>query len=358
MAGELKKLQKARIRLILKNPFWGALALNLKLEISEKVPTAAVDGKVIMFNPEFMKGLDENQLHLILLHETTHAALGHCLLENKQERDPTVLNMAQDFAIHSLFQCCSPAIEVPRGGLYNFKYDRWSVDQIYQDLITEGAKAPKTFIKDVIMSEDPVLKETWKEAVASALASGSVPDAMERVFKDLLAPPKVDWVTLLRQYFQTRNGGDYNWIRPNRKFLPYDMYLPSLKTEILPCVSIIIDTSGSIDEEELQEFQTELKDIFLTCAPERVQIIYCDSKVQAEKDFLLVEESEWKFEPVGGGGTDMTPALKKANGNPILIFTDMCMSPPEFEPEGSVLWLSTSEEKTDLGFGEVVCLKG
>ena len=57
MATDLEtRLAKAKAALILEHPFWGTLAMNMKTIITDEVPTAATDGKRVLFNPDFMGG--------------------------------------------------------------------------------------------------------------------------------------------------------------------------------------------------------------------------------------------------------------------------------------------------------------
>ena len=48
-----KRLQGALLRIRGDHPFFGTLALFAEFRVSDTVPTAATDGKVLWFNPEF-----------------------------------------------------------------------------------------------------------------------------------------------------------------------------------------------------------------------------------------------------------------------------------------------------------------
>jgi hypothetical protein len=48
---------KARTALLLSQPFFGTLALRLKMLEDAAISTASVDGRVLRYNPAFVKGL-------------------------------------------------------------------------------------------------------------------------------------------------------------------------------------------------------------------------------------------------------------------------------------------------------------
>ena len=53
MADLQTRLAKAKTSLMLEYPFWGTLVMNMPFKITDAVPTAATDGKQVLFNPEF-----------------------------------------------------------------------------------------------------------------------------------------------------------------------------------------------------------------------------------------------------------------------------------------------------------------
>ena len=64
--------------------------------------------------------------------------------------------------------------------------------------------------------------------------------------------PQINWKEMLYKYIRTPVKDDYNWARPNRRFLHMGIVLPTPYAHAMGDVSIIIDTSGSISDEELQ----------------------------------------------------------------------------------------------------------
>ena len=95
-------VELARTRLIVSQPFFGTLALNLEMvEVDEKHPqiqTMATDGQRLYFNPKFVTGLGEEELKGVNAHEVMHCALKH--MSRRGHRDPYRYNVAADFRIN------------------------------------------------------------------------------------------------------------------------------------------------------------------------------------------------------------------------------------------------------------------
>ena len=54
----------------------------------------------------------------------------------------------------------------------------------------------------------------------------------------------VDWRTLLRRYMTDATKRDYSWSLPNRRFIDSGLYLPSIRSEGIDTIAVIVDTSG------------------------------------------------------------------------------------------------------------------
>jgi predicted metal-dependent peptidase len=189
------------------------------------------------------------------------------------------------------------------------------------------------------------LAQKWQQYLASAAQqaqqAGKLGGAMARMVEAWLAP-KLPWRTLLAHYFFDQARNDYNYMRPSRR--EGDMILPSLKSSQSDLV-VAIDTSGSIGEEELSEFLSEINAI-KGALPVRITLLACDAR--------LAEDGPWVFEPweefrlprafKGGGGTDFAPVfewVEHENLRPdaLVYFTDADAEFPEKQPAYPVIWL-------------------
>ncbi|MGD8956537.1 MAG: VWA-like domain-containing protein, partial [Chromatiaceae bacterium] len=133
-----------------------------------------------------------------------------------------------------------------------------------------------------------------------------------------------------------------------------DAILPSLKSSQIEIV-VAIDTSGSIRENEMDEFLSEVSALKGQMRA-RVTLLACDSS--------LSEDAPWVFEPweefrcpmqiKGGGGTDFRPVfewLDQYGQHPELVvyFTDAQGRFPQYEPNYPVIWLVKGKENVPWG---------
>ena len=131
----VQKLIRARVQLILMQPFFGTLCLRLKL-ITGDLPTMATDGSRIVYNPAFVDQLKPAELEGTLAHEVMHCALGHqCRRGN---RDPRVWNEAADFAINPIL--ISNGFTLPAGALIHPAFANLSAEEIYARLLKKKAE--------------------------------------------------------------------------------------------------------------------------------------------------------------------------------------------------------------------------
>jgi len=194
-------------------------------------------------------------------------------------------------------------------------------------------------------SEREELAEQWKNrltaAAQAARQAGKLSQSMMRWVDGLLAP-SLPWRALLARFFAINQRDDYSWRRPSRR--EGDALLPRLSSDGIEVVAAI-DTSGSIGDDELREFVTEL-DALKGQVRAHVTLLACDNHV--------AEAAPWEFEPwdtmqlpagiEGGGGTDFRPVFdwvehENRNPNMLVYFTDAEGDFPKTPPNYPVIWL-------------------
>jgi predicted metal-dependent peptidase len=134
-----QKLTRARVQLLLLQPFFGTLGLRLKL-IPGDLPTMATDGSRIVYNPAFVDELKPAELEGTLAHEVLHCALGHQC--RRGERDSRLWNEAADFAVNPIL--IGNGFALPAGALIDPAFANMSAEEIYARLLrrrSEGAGA-------------------------------------------------------------------------------------------------------------------------------------------------------------------------------------------------------------------------
>jgi predicted metal-dependent peptidase len=369
------KLTAARTTLVLGSPFFGALALRLKLVSDPSCDTAWTDGVSIGYRPDFIDSLTQPELVGLLAHEVLHVANGHCW--RRDGRDPRQWNVAADYAINGALVDAKFAL--PEDGLLDPQYTGKSAEWIYARLPQdppppespegedEGEGAPQGGsqdapqageVRDAPQGEDAPSEAEWQQAVreASQLA-GSMGGDLERHIEAATAA-RVDWRSILRRFVSETARADYTWTRPSPRYVASGMYLPALHSEALPPVVFGVDTSCSIDKVALSQFAAELDAAISEAQPSRVHVMYCDTAVRSSDTF---EQGEpLTVTPKGGGGTDFRPLFEAVEDLPeppccVIYFTDLYGPFPTEEPPYPVLWAATSDKVAP--FGETVRLE-
>ena len=210
-------------------------------------------------------------------------------------------------------------------------------------------------------AEEQAWDEAMHQALSIARAEGKAPGGVQETVRNAHAST-LDWRTLLRRYMTDAASRDYSWSVPNRRFIDSGLYLPSIRSEGIDSIAVIIDTSGSLPAQTLAGFWVELREIATEIRPERVIVLQVDAALRDAAEYTaddLPEEIALK----GRGGTDFRPGFEWLDEQGIqptvcLYFTDMeCSSYPEAEPVFPVVWISwrtPSPEGNREPWGELI----
>ena len=409
--GDVKnKLAAARTRLILDKPFLGALVLRLPLvEASAWCQTTGTDAKSIYYNKSYIEDLSLSQVQFVLAHEALHCGLSH--FARREHRDRKRWDVACDHAVNQLL--IDDDLERPEGSLFNAEYAGMSAEEIYPCIEADNDEQPmdqhlydpdykndtesddhttqasgksgdsqsETSVSGQIpdnnnskdnRTEAPAsgvapppplnsaerdrLDTQWQQRLAGATQqaaqAGKLSESVSRALERLLQPT-LPWRALLARFMSGAARNDYNLIRPSRR-REGDAILPSLQSQQID-VAVALDTSGSIQQEELNEFLTELNAIKGSMNA-RVTLLACDEK--------LNKDCPWLFEPwdplkvpdqiEGGGLTDFAPVFEwVADGihrpDLLIYFTDAKGRFPNDRPHMPVLWLVKGNAKVPWG---------
>lgn len=352
---ERTRIVRMRMALVMGSPFYGLLAMRMKLVEDSTQSTAWTDGKRMGYNPAYVAAMSDAELKGLIGHETMHCTNGH--IWRRGTRHHKLWNLACDYAIDPVLE--RSGFEVPNK-LVNPAWQGWSAEQIYSALMQEMEKQGKSLAdlgdgptkgEIVDAPEETSIQDQaeWKQAISSAAqiakSQGKLPGDLEELIGELLAP-RVDWKAVLRRFVQQCAALDYSWSAPSKRYMSMGAYLPRLRSEQMPPVVIVVDTSGSIGTEELKQFGGELSSIIEEAKPEIAHIVYADARVNGTAEFLPGDLIEYK--PVGRGGTDFRPAFKWVEEQGIepaclIYLTDMYGSFPDEVPEYPVIWASTTK---------------
>lgn len=329
--------------------FLGCLMCRLNFRWSTEVKTAGVSDTTFLWNPDWFDSLTKEERKGVLLHELWHIALLHGLRVGS--RDHKRWNIACDIRINNNLH--KEGVTLPKGGCLDpaFEDDEWSEEKIY-DALPEGMNG-QTWGSEQL-SDSPSQVALVQTAVSTANMAGTDPGRSSQLLKELLKP-KLPWKQLLHKYLLEKFNKDYSFARPNRRF--QDIYLPSLRDDDgrLINIAMFLDTSGSITEEEIQRFVSEVKFVKDNLNPKELRVVQFDTQIQDE---IVYNESTplKKFNIKGFGGTSYKCVHKyimEHKPTLSLIFTDLYAN--EMDPVGKldVIWISSTPD-LDGPFGETI----
>lgn len=337
--------------MIKKNPFYGYLLMGTffkEAQVRNLALTVSRNGDfVILYNPVSVAAKAEELLEALLLHELMHYVNRHYLVRPKDERDKKIWDLAKDAAINQFIPLLD-AYSIPLNVLIaeGHAADNEIIfvgppvhmlnctAEEYHDYIISELEKKDSFDLEIVAELLPgqhnetfdlpldVVLELLDERVGKAfnLFGHELPSGLREFVGRSVNVARINWRIALQRFFGISQRSDryQTPLRPNRR---YDDQ-PGWRYTYEPKITVIVDTSGSIIEEELNEFLTELESIS--------RIIGSFKLIQIDKSVRFVTEyrlGKWKdLEIYGGGETDLQPAVDMAErdfrSEGIVIFTD------------------------------------
>ena len=358
---------KSVIQIKESNEFFGALMLFADFKKSEEIPTAATDGKKVIINEDFFRSLTSSQQNGLLLHEVLHMALLH--VPRRGAREPKRWNIAADYIVNDLI-IRNSKFALPEGAIKSKNREYWdkSVEYIYEK-IKHVKIAPKQLDLLEIEAKDAEQNETsenyWKDKInllknsslySDSKTQGFFPGGIGKEIEAVLEP-EVDWRSALWK-FVSKTPSDFHDL--DRRFVYKKLYLEGLMTESV-IADVCIDTSGSISNEQLEQFMGELNGILSSYPNIKVNLYYCDTELFGP--YELGNNSKIPAAQ-GFGGTSFVPFFEAIEKKDV-GFTDinrvavyLTDGYGDFPEDCSIptLWLATHDalETSAFPFGQVI----
>ena len=418
-----EKLTKGRTKLNEDHPFHAYMALHLKFIEEPKIPTMCVDvfGKCL-YNPDFIKSLSVKQTMGLLAHETWHLCLLH--LARLGNRNPQLFNYANDLLANYL--CKESGLSLPTEGLIpdndnSFEIfgkkiediDKKCSEQIYDEFekmpkmkvsfnmtgegdgsgesggLTEqeeeeaGTKLERndqhvygvgkeqkkengiSETTDVTTIEQD-LKEKWKQIISEGAAiakqQGKLPRCAERIVGEIL-DSKMNWKQILYKYLVSMVPYDFTYSKPHKKTWGVGYYSPQILREDIE-MAFHIDTSGSMDQEDLAQALGELQSILNSFINVKIYVLVGDA--QMHQKFELTQDNADEIinnSLEGGGGTDHLYVFKHMKEElpelkVLICYTDGYTNFPNEEDEilHNTVWVISKGgvQSDNIPFGEVI----
>ncbi len=306
----------------------------------------------LLYNPDWIAKTDVNFVQALLLHHLMHLINLHFLIKPKSKRERMIWDLAMDAAINQYIPELA-AFGIPLNllieeghGVDNERlfvippdwlpdqsaeeYYKWIIKKMEElgrfDIIAVGelrenfADSHDSLYK--IENVDMVLELTQSDlSKAFNLYGQELPSGVRRQVELAIFRPILNWKDTIRRFAGLSEYGErYTTpLKPNRR---YDDQ-PGWKISHMARLGVIVDTSGSIIEEELNQFFSEIEGLSRYVDTNLV-LVQVDRAVTLEMKYT---RGNWrKVEIVGGGETDLQPAVdylqQKYHPEGLIIFTD------------------------------------
>jgi len=213
--------------------------------------------------------------------------------------------------------------------------------------------------------EQKIIDEVMK-AAARCRANGKLPGSLPSYYEEYINTIKksdVPWYRILYRYAKEslKGASDRNPFKPDPKYLPFDIFVPTERGRRVGKLVLIVDTSGSMDSEEfeyacghIQKFCTMVDKVTVITADTVVQEVIRVKNIKHE-----LKKRAIKFK--GRGGTRMDEAFdvaNKLNPNLIILYSDMWIGDFPPKPRAPVIFLATSNSDiTSVPYGILLHMK-
>jgi len=360
-------LLKAKIKLMSNTEwvFFSTVCMSLEHIISREVPTAATNGKYVMYNPEFFLAQSQEEQVGLMLHEVMHVVFQHMFRrKDLEEKEFCKWNIAGDYVIN--LELIESGAKLPEGALLDKKYKNMSTEEVFaslpanppemnapgfmEDIQGPPANATESEIAEMQSTIDDILIQADMQAKASKQA-GSVPASVQRYLKELLNPI-VPWQLVLKNFMTKAAKVDWTFRKPNRRYFP-DHILPSLSGKAVCDIAVMVDVSGSVGEHEFAVFLSEVRSVIKLMRPTKTTVVQFNTQI-IQENVLHTHQDLLKVDFKGGGGTRIDPVMDwaiKNRPNVLIVITDGQYTPPTKKPKCPVLWVVFDNKEFETPFG-------
>ena len=359
--------------LIFTEPFYGLFLIGINKKFTDQIPTAGVSkngiGMQLTINPEFYTNL--NNLHRLGLikHELLHIAFGHLLMRDLYSNHK-LFNIAADLEINQYID----SSKLPEGGLLLSSFPELNLPKkagtkVYYNLLEQAQEDGTSPSLDSLMNkmdgESQYCHGTWDEfdelsepdkkllekqvehqlkdaAETTVKRQGNIPgefkDIIERLFH--IEPAKFDWKSYLKRF--VGNSSVVYTKKLRRKYNKRYAANPGLKIKFKNHILVGVDTSGSVNNEELKEFFSELAHMSKT--GHKITVAQCDTSLRTVEEFN--PKKDWEIH--GRGGTSFQPVIdhynEKGSYTALIYLTDGEAYAPDNCPKNTLWCLSSISE--------------
>lgn len=374
-------IEQIKRRLLIKYPLFGSIIANTDIVLKDEIPTAATDGNKIFYNEEFIKNLTNDEQVFVFAHEICHIAFDH--IKRSQGKNLKLWNIATDSVINALLSkdglpIIKGGVDIKEAINHNAEemyekllkdmkenqqtntengnennsndngkdnennkdgqgqdnkdknnednnqnndqpdvnnHDMWENAKELSDEADEDENIDEQdAFKENKQERKKQLEELKKQLIKQSQGYGTNED-LRPINNVGTAKPLIDWRRILKE--ATSHEVDWSYSNATIEEGVITAHLEEYQT---PVTEIVLDTSGSIDEELLKNFLRECKNIFQTS---KVKVGCFDDKFYGFNEIHSIDDIE-KINFIGGGGTNFDAAIEafSRRAENKIIFTD------------------------------------
>lgn len=359
-------------RLLVKFPVFKVFIDGLGFIEDKNQKTAATDGRNVYYNTDFFKRIPEDKQDTVTAHELLHVSLKH--LDRMKGRNIEVWNYATDAVINQMlkkygFQLLDGMIDCPDAASMSAEeYYEKMINNPNLESILEKYRAKKQQKDSVISTHEHWGKETLDRDIPNfdEKTFKSVNDSLiEAENREFLAKinskqevvqlgqikerkPVLDWKTFLKKHSKKVISADYNFFKG--EFDENGIYYYPYELEKGCEVEILLDTSGSVDDNLVRNFLKECKSILEGA---KLKIACFDDKFYGFEEIKHSSDID-NFEIKGRGGTNFEVAVSAftSKSKIKIIFTDGYAEMPQKNVDA--IWIVYSAKKIKPPGGTVI----
>lgn len=401
--------------MLLKEPFYAHFLSGIIREVTDKVPTAAVgfkSGKIALYVNEnfFLKELRSTERVAVIKHETLHIIFKHLFRMKTKDYDNRLFNIAADLVVNQLI---SPwklpdsavtletyrELKLPPDKSVEWYYEnlkktaskdkeyKKSLQEIFDKMDAsgnggkglegndlagdEGSSKKRRYHSDHRMwgenenfSMEVVETEVDRMIIQARDRTpikdhGTIPLGIQSLIKNIVKKrnPQINWKKALKIFSSTsRKTRVYLTLkRVSKRFGTR----PGIKIKRFQKLAVAIDTSGSINIDDFNDFFGEIHSMWRFGA--EIDVLECDAEIQKKYSYRgRIPEFIH-----GGGGTSFDPVFEHIKSNRFerydgcIYLTDGYAPEPTIKPPCKVFWCITKDGEIGphLKFGRVVKMK-
>ena len=368
--------------MVMEDLFVHEILLMMDKRPSKDLDTMGVsiqESRIIMYyNEDFVAKLSDPELRYILTHEIYHLILHHCT--KRVPEDPKQhkrWNIAADLAVNSLIPISAdrkPPVDENGKVMGCFPKDmgfeeKLSMEQYLQlledqdDDKGDGDGDPQQGEGDGMEGfddhdgwaeaemVDQMVKDKVEQLSRSERAWGKMSAEVQEIIK-AAQRSQVPWTKILRNYLghliSSERVGSFK--KPNRRYpYPYHGTVPKNIDRKL----VAIDTSGSVGNDELAQFLTEINKL---AEIQPVDVLLFDWTITQEPKPFNKKKRSYDFK--GRGGTNFHPVMElaeKRKYQSLIILTDgEAAAPPRPKYVKDIIWVLCGGSDAPVDWGKKV----